>query len=373
MRPGAVPGLDPARAAAPGAAGVKVSDFDYELPEGAIAQAPAVPRDAARLLVHDLARDVTEHRHVRELDELVGAGDLLVVNDTRVRAARLIGVRATGGAVELLLLERREGGVWRGLARPAAKLRRGERVELEGGRLVARMRERLGDSPEWLVELSDPGTGERASDELVERCGRAPLPPYIRRARGEDPQRERDRSAYQTVFARELGAVAAPTAGLHFTSELLARLAGRGVELATVTLHVGEGTFKPVAVEDTREHVMHSERYVLTPGTVAAIARCRARGGRVVAVGTTSVRVLESCVDAGGELRAGACETRLFLEPGARFRVVDTLLTNFHLPRSTLLMLVSAFAGRERVLALYREALQGGYRFYSYGDAMLIV
>ena len=351
---------------------MRVSDFDFELPERAIAQVPATPRDAARLLVHDIERDATEHAHVSGLADRLRSGDLLVVNDTRVRRARLIGKRASGGAVEFLLLEQREAGLWRVLARPAAKLRIDERIELESGHLAARMHARIGASPEWWIELIDPAAGTDALDVLIERYGRAPLPPYIRRERGADPLRDDDRESYQTVFARELGAVAAPTAGLHFTPELLARLAARGIERASVTLHVGEGTFKPVAVEDTRDHAMHSERYTLPLATVDAIARCRARHGLVVAVGTTSVRVLESCADASGVVHAGAGETRLFLEPGAPFRVVDVLMTNFHLPRSTLLMLVSAFAGRERVLRLYGEALAQGYRFYSYGDALLL-
>ena len=352
---------------------MKLSDFDYHLPEERIAQAPLEPRDSARLFVHDIEGDRSEHLRVRDLEALLQPGDLLVVNDTKVRRARLVGARASGGAVEMLLLELRPDLAWRALVRPAAKLREGERIELEGGRLVAVVGPRGPEGGERTVELIDPGSGERASEELVESVGRAPLPPYIRRPRGEDPAAERDRASYQTVFARELGAVAAPTAGLHFTPELLARLDARGVERTSVTLHVGEGTFKSVSVEDVSQHVMHSERYELSPATVAAVERCRARGGRVVAVGTTSVRVLESCAAATGRLVAGRGETRLFLVPGAPFHVVDVLMTNFHLPKSTLLMLVSAFAGRERMLRLYGEAVERGYRFFSYGDAMLLV
>jgi S-adenosylmethionine:tRNA ribosyltransferase-isomerase len=351
---------------------LRLSDFDYDLPESQIAQAPADPRDAARLLFHHVPSGRTEHSRVRELPGFLRRGDLLVVNDTRVRRARLVGKRASGGAVEMLLVELRTDLSWRALVRPAAKLRTGERVELEEGRLVARIGERGAEGGERAVELFDPRTGERASEALVEELGRAPLPPYIRRPRGEDPQAQHDRESYQTLFARELGAVAAPTAGLHFTPELLARLGAEGIERANVTLHVGEGTFRSVTVEDVASHVMHSERYELTQATVDAVARCRARGGRVVAVGTTSVRVLESCAAATGTLSAGRGETRLFLVPGAPFHVVDVLLTNFHLPKSTLLMLVSAFAGRERTLALYREAVELGYRFFSYGDAMLL-
>jgi S-adenosylmethionine:tRNA ribosyltransferase-isomerase len=353
---------------------MKVSDFDYELPPERIAQAPVSPRDAARLFVHDVGRDASEHRTVADLPEILRPGDLVVVNDTRVRAARLVGRRASGGAVEVLLLEPLDGARWRALVRPAGKLRAGERVSLEGGALEARLVARAGrESGEWRLDLADPRASGLPIEELIERAGRAPLPPYIRRPRGDDPRRDADLREYQTVFARELGAIAAPTAGLHLTEALLARLAARGIERASVTLHVGEGTFRPVVVEDTGAHVMHAERFALPQATVDAVARCRARGGRVVAVGTTAVRVLESCCDARGELRAGAGETTLFLVPGARFRAVDALVTNFHLPRSTLLMLVSAFAGRERVLRLYREAIALGYRFYSFGDAMLLL
>lgn len=352
---------------------MRVSDFDYVLPEGRIAQEPARPREAARLLVHRIDSGDTEHGRVSDLVEQLGERDLLVVNDTRVRSARLVGRRPTGGVVELLLLERLAPGRWRALARPAAKLRSGVELTFEDERLRAVPVERL-PAGEWVLDLVDTEGGD--PDELAERVGRMPLPPYIRRPReperGLDPRADRDQGDYQTVFARELGAVAAPTAGLHFTPDLLAALEARGVQRASVTLHVGEGTFRPVTAEDTADHHMHSERYTLGADTVAAIERCRAAGGRVVAVGTTSVRVLESCVRAG-RLEPGTGETRLFLTPGVRFHVVDALLTNFHLPRSTLLMLVSAFAGRERVLGLYAEAIERGYRFFSYGDAMLLL
>lgn len=351
---------------------MKVSDFDYELPPERIATHPASPRDAARLFVHRRAADASEHLCVRDLPRLLEPGDLLVVNDTRVRSARLLGRRASGGAVELLLVDRTAQGLWRSLVKPAGRLKPGERIELEQGALRARLveRARAADgslAPEWWLELEGDGDVE----ELLDRHGRMPLPPYILRARGAAPDVPADREAYQTVYAREPGAVAAPTAGLHFTPELLAALEARGVERASVTLHVGMGTFQPVSVGDTDAHRMHSERYELSEPTVRAVEAARARGGRVVAVGTTSVRVLESCADEGGRLRAGRGETALFLVPGARFRVVDALLTNFHLPSSTLLMLVSAFAGRERVLRLYAEAVERGYRFYSYGDAQL--
>ena len=355
---------------------MKVSDFEYELPSELIAQRPATPRDGARLLVHGIGADRTQHLHVRDLPSVLSPGDLLIVNDTRVRAARLSGRRASGGAVEITLLERLDARRWSALARPAGRLRPGERIELEEGAFSAELLERARGSegalePEWLLALD-----ARADEEIeaaLERAGRMPLPPYIRRAAQDDPARTADRGDYQTVFARALGAVAAPTAGLHFTPALLERLAARGIERAAITLHVGVGTFKPVSSDDTEQHVMHEERFDLSAPTVEAWKRCRARGGRVVAVGTTSVRVLESCTTAQGQLEPPSGSTRLFLVPGARFQAVDALLTNFHLPRSTLLMLVCAFAGRERVLRLYREAIELGYRFYSFGDAMLLL
>lgn len=360
---------------------MKLSEFEYELPPELIAQQPVEPRDAARLLYHEIDADRSAHRRVSDLPELLRAGDLVVVNDTRVRQARLLGSRQSGGSVELLLIERLAGEAnrWSALAQPAKKLRAGEVLRMEGGAIEARCIERrLGPDgsiePTWIVELVDPGAADGDAEVLLERHGRTPLPPYIARdpAAAADA-RAGDRANYQTVFARELGAVAAPTAGLHFTPALLERLASRGVELATVTLHVGLGTFQPVQVDDPREHRMHSERYTLPQATVEAIARARARGGRVVAIGTTSARVLESCVESDGALRAGAGSTALFLHPGKELRVVDALFTNFHLPRSTLLMLVSAFAGRERILRLYTQAIAERYRFYSYGDAMLLV
>ena len=340
---------------------MKLSDFDYELPPERIASRPAERRDAARLFVHDVARDATEHARVAELERFLDPGDLLVVNDTRVLPARVHARRASGGAVELFFLAPAgEGRAWRALAHPARRLKPGEELQIERGGARARLVAR--PDAEWRVELFDPADPAASVEALLERVGHVPLPPYIERA--DD---EADRERYQTVFAAVPGAVAAPTAGLHFTPELLARLDARGVRRASVTLHVGAGTFLPVQSEDPREHAMHSERYELTPDTA------RAAGGRVVAVGTTSARVLETCAGEGGELNPGAGETRLFLLPGAPFRAVDALLTNFHLPRSTLLMLVSAFAGRERILRLYGEAIERGYRFYSYGDAMLLL
>jgi len=365
---------------------VKTSDFDYELPSERIAQASAEPRDSARLLVCERASGAVRHRRVRDLPEELAAGDLLVVNDTRVLPARLEVRRASGGAVELLFLEPSEAGdpsragarpPWRALVRPARKLRPGEELAGAGGlvaRALARERDPGGEAGAvWTVALSDPARPERGVEELLERHGRMPLPPYVARAHGGDPRDEADREAYQTLFAEHRGAVAAPTAGLHFTPELVGRLEAAGVARASVTLHVGLGTFQPVAVEDLEAHRMHAERYVLPEATARAVEAARARAARVVAVGTTTVRVLESCAADDGRLRPGGGATRLFLRPGTRFRAIDALLTNFHLPRSTLLMLVSALLGRERTLELYAEAIRREYRFYSYGDAMLIL
>ncbi len=352
---------------------MKTDDFDFELPGAAIAQEPTASRDEARLLAHDIGGEETQHLIVRDLSELLESGDLLVVNDTEVIPARLFAVRETGGRVEVLLLEPGAvEGAWTAMLRPAKKPKPGEVASLGEGHAV-RFEERLLDAAgepgaEWRVSLLASDGSD--VDELLEECGRMPLPPYIERKL--DADKSADALRYQTIYAAKSGAVAAPTAGLHFTPELLQSLEERGVRIAKVTLHVGAGTFKPVSAERLDDHEMHSERYELSEETVALVNETRARGGRVVAVGTTSVRVLESCVDADGVLKAGSGETRLFLSPGSRFHVVDVLMTNFHLPKSTLLMLVSAFAGRERTLALYEEAIREGYRFYSYGDAMLL-
>lgn len=360
---------------------MRLSDFDYDLPDERVAQAPAARREGARLLVvRRGAPDApAEHGRVHDLVERLAPGDLIVVNDTRVRRARIVARRATGGRVECLLVERieeeRERSVWRALCKPAAKLKPGEVLEADGARVVARERERRPDGGVdlfWRVELLEADGAVPTDDEaLVERVGRVPLPPYVRRDAGEDDARR-----YQTVYARRPGAVAAPTAGLHLSDELLAALAERGVERTSVTLHVGPGTFRPVEVEDPRDHPMHAERYEVTADARAAIERCRARGGRVVAVGTTVVRTLCAARDPDGLPAVGRGSTDLFLYPGSpdarRLDAVDALLTNFHLPRSTLLMLVAALLGTERTLALYREAVTREYRFYSFGDAMLL-
>lgn len=342
---------------------MQTRDFDYSLPESAIAQRPA-ERGTSRLLVLD-AEGEARHRRVADLPGLLRPGDLLVVNDTRVIPARLFARRLPGGGkMELLLTEKLAGEEWLALARPGRRAHPGTRLEIDG-ELGAEILERRPDGQVRLV-FSSQGFSSPIEPHL-ERLGHVPLPPYIHR-----PDDRADLGDYQTVFARHPGAIAAPTAGLHFSPELLGRLEAAGIERTAVTLHVGIGTFKPVGAEEVEAHVMESERYAISDEAAAAIARARARGGRVVAIGTTVVRTLETAAIAGGGVVvAGDGRSELFIRPGFPFRAVDGLLTNFHLPRSTLLMLVSAFAGRERVLAAYVEALERGYRFYSYGDAML--
>jgi S-adenosylmethionine:tRNA ribosyltransferase-isomerase len=328
---------------------VLTRDFDYELPEERIAQEPA-PRGESRLLVLD-AEGPERHRRVRDLPGLLRPGDLLVLNDTRVIPARLYGRRGEG-RMEVLLVEKLGEQDWEALVRPGRRARPGTEIVFEG--LSCEVVDKRDDR--YRLRFSEP------VEPHLDRLGHIPLPPYIHR-----PDESADRDRYQTVFARTPGAIAAPTAGLHFSEKLLEEIAAAGIGIARVTLHVGIGTFKPVSAERVEDHRMDRERYQVGEETAEAIRRTRESGGRIVAVGTTVVRTLES---SGGA--AGSGSTELFITPGFRFRVVDVLLTNFHLPRSTLLMLVSAFAGRERVLAAYEEAIREGYRFYSYGDAMLV-
>jgi len=341
-----------------------LADFDYTLPPHQIAQEPTPDRDGARLLLLERTQAALRHAAVRDLPELLLPGDLLVRNATRVLPARLRGRKPTGGAAEALLLGPLPGSPGRfrallrltGRARPGAKLRFGP----PGAALDAELVER---SQDGLAVLAFPPDADPYA------IGEAPLPPYIRR----DAARPEDVSRYQTVYARVPGSVAAPTAGLHLSEALLARLARRGVEVADLVLQVGPGTFQKPSPEQLASGLLHSERFCLPAETAARVAAARARGGRVVAVGTTSARVLEARARSDRGVEPGEGETRLFLRPGSRFQVVDALLTNFHLPRSSLIMLVAAFAGRERVLAAYREAVRAGYRFYSYGDAMLVL
>ena len=341
-----------------------VSDFDFHLPPESIAQRPA-PRGTSRLLTLDRATGAVSHGSVADLSRHLRAGDVLVVNDTKVIPARLFGVDEAGRRTEVLLVRKTEdaGETWECLAKPGRRAKPGRSFRFGAG-VTGTVLRKSAAGP-YVVSFSGPLEG------VLPAIGTAPLPPYIHRPEGlADAQDSLD---YQTVYAREPGAIAAPTAGLHLTDELLAALRGQGVEVVAVTLHVGLGTFKPVKVDETEEHVMEEERGVIPEETAAALARARAEGRRVVAVGTTTVRTLESSArEHDGLVAAGPFETRLFLTPGSTFQIVDAMLTNFHLPRSTLLMLVSAFAGRERVLAAYDEAVAKGYRFFSYGDAMLI-
>ncbi len=338
--------------------GHTLADFDFALPPELIAQAPTPDRTGSRLL-HVLEDGVAD-RMFRDLPALVDAGDLFVFNDTRVVKSRLVGRKSTGGAVELLLERLQSPNEALFQIRASHAPRPGQTILLPGNArvLVVERCDRF-----FLLRLG----GEASFADYLEQHGAVPLPPYIHRAAGSD-----DESRYQTVYSRYPGAVAAPTAGLHFDALLLEQLRAAGVEFAWVTLHVGAGTFLPVQSNDILAHRMHSERYEVPAETVAAIDAARARGGRITAVGTTSLRALESAADAAGCVRQGADETALFITPGYRFRVVERLITNFHLPRSTLLMLVSAFAGLARARAAYAHAIANRYRFFSYGDAMLI-
>lgn len=333
------------------------SDFHYELPDDLIAQHPPAVRGESRLLALDGVSGRLTDARIRDLPSLLAPGDLMVVNDTRVIPARLHARKDTGGRVEILIERILAPQRATAQLRASKPCRPGSRLRV--GHVALQVGERQEDGF-YVLETADGGS----ISEVLEACGEIPLPPYITRA-----AEEADAARYQTVFARAPGAVAAPTAGLHFDAALLAAIAARGVARASVTLHVGAGTFQPVRVEDVAAHRMHAEWVDVPAATVAAIAATRAQGGRVVAVGTTAVRALESAA-AAGELAPWQGDTRLFITPGYRFRVVDALLTNFHLPESTLLMLVSAFAGRESVLAAYRHAVAARYRFFSYGDAM---
>ncbi|MFH1502652.1 MAG: tRNA preQ1(34) S-adenosylmethionine ribosyltransferase-isomerase QueA [Candidatus Eisenbacteria bacterium] len=361
---------------------MRTSDYDYELPKELIAQYPAERRDESRLLVLGREDGRIEHRIFRDLVEYVRPGDVLVANESAVIPARFIGQkRRSGGRVEMFLLRELSPTLWEVLLKPGARIREGTVLEFGDGALTARVGATLAGGKRE-VELAAPGgqtagagsgrDGAQADAgtlrELLDELGRVPLPPYIERE-----AEELDRDRYQTVYARVRGAVAAPTAGLHFTNEVIEKIEARGAAFAKVTLHVGLGTFRPVSGDDPSEHEMEEERYELGHAAAESINRARSGGGRIVAVGTTSVRVLETVADESGVVRPGSGATRLFIRPPHAFRAVDALLTNFHLPRSTLLMLVSALAGRENVLAAYREAVRERYRFYSYGDAMLIV
>ena len=350
---------------------MKLREFDYVLPEECVAQEPSARRDAARLMVLDRRADRIIETTFDRIGDHLDPGDLLVLNDTRVFPARLRARKPTGGRVDLLLVGRERveaaGPVWRCLASTSRGLKPGTMLRVAEGFEI----EFLGEAPERRVRVrlvAHDGDAEAA----VRRHGAVPLPPYIRRS-DTDPREALDRERYQTVYAREEGAVAAPTAGLHFTEDLLTALRARGVTTATLTLHVGPGTFQPVRVTDVEDHRLEPEAYRLPDSTARSIAACRERGGRIVAVGTTVVRVLEERSAEGGGVVPGEGWCGAYITPGHRFRTVDALVTNFHLPRTSLLILVCALTGRERLLSAYRTAVGRGYRFYSYGDAMLIL
>jgi S-adenosylmethionine:tRNA ribosyltransferase-isomerase len=341
---------------------MRLADFDFALPRALIADRPKEPREAARLLVLPQAGALLD-RHIADLPTLLRPGDLLVFNDTKVIPARLVGRRGLA-TIEITLAHDRGGGAWGVYAKGARRLRPGDRVDFAADFSA----EVVAKNPEGEVTLRFDCEGPTFHQALM-RYGAMPLPPYIKRPRGGDPQ---DRGDYQTIFARAEGAVAAPTAGLHFTPALLAAIAVRGAEWVTVTLHVGPGTFLPVKADDPRQHPMHAEWGEISAEAAARIYQARARGGRIIAIGTTSLRLLESAADASGAVAEFRGDTRLFILPGYKFRAIDLLLTNFHLPRSTLLMLVASLAGLDRIKAAYAHAIAARYRFFSYGDACLI-
>lgn len=352
-------------AAAQGYAGdCSLASYDYELPFAAIAQRPAPRRDAARLMVIDAATGQFVHGRFSALGDCLRSGDVLVLNDSRVRPARLRGRRASGGRVEALLLQREDARHWTALVRSSGRPAPGTTLHF-GQDLQATLAADLGGG-RALLSFSARGD----LDAVLDRVGEIPLPPYIRRPSGPDAS---DRERYQTVYARMPGSVAAPTAGLHFTPELLANLASDGIAIVTLTLHVGAATFQPIRTDNLADYELEGERYAIPEETITTMATARAHGGRVIAVGTTTTRALEAAAASPGGLRAGEGLARLFIRPGHRFRAVDGMITNFHLPRSSLLVLMAAFLGRDLLRGAYAEALARGYRFYSYGDAMLTV
>lgn len=340
---------------------MKTSDFYYDLPQSLIAQTPITPRDASRMMVCNRENGARQHAIFRELPDFLRAGDVMVINQTKVIPARLLGEKEeTGVPVEVLLLKRTDRDTWEALVHPGRRLREGALVSFGGGLLRAR------------IGLTTPAGGrvvhflyEGVFEELLGRLGEMPLPPYIH-------EKLADASRYQTVYARQEGSAAAPTAGLHFTNEVLAAIRGKGIDIVPVLLHVGLGTFRPVKAENVEDHLMHSEYYEVSEDAAGRINRARASGGRLLCVGTTSVRTIETVADADGLICPGTGNTSIFITPGVAFKATDMLLTNFHLPESTLLMLVSAFMGRDNALSAYREAVEKQYRFFSFGDCMLI-
>lgn len=344
------------------APGSRTSDYDFELPDSRIAQQPVEPRDSSRLLVVDRASSSISHRTFRDLADLIPAGDALVLNTTRVFRARLLGHRESGAPAEILLLRPVDSQHYEAMIHPGGKLRPGKLVTIAPGFVV----EVVDSTPRHtrIVKLHTQGDPQAA----IEQHGHVPLPPYI--ARGDEPA---DAARYQTVYAEQAGSVAAPTAGLHFTPDLLARLEARGVSRIDILLHVGPGTFRPVQDDDPAQHVMHEEWCEVSDDAARAMNEVRERGGKLWAVGTTSVRTLETATDDNGRVQPMRRDTNIFLRPPCTFRGVDHLVTNFHLPKSTLIMLVAAFAGYELTMAVYRAAVETGYRFYSYGDAMVVI
>lgn len=341
---------------------MKTSDFDYELPEELIAQTPMEPRDHSRLLVYHREDQRVEHLHFYDLPRFLRKGDVLVINETKVIPARLLGEKEdTGVPVELLLLKRLERDVWEALVRPGRRLKPGAVCTFGNGLLKAEIIESAEDGGRKVRFLYDG-----VFEEILDRLGQMPLPPYIH-------EKLQDKTRYQTVYAKEEGSAAAPTAGLHFTPQLLDTIRAMGVDIVPVVLHVGLGTFRPVKVEDVSQHHMHVEHYQVSPEAAERINRARAEGGRCICVGTTSVRTLETVTGEDRQVQAQSGDTGIFIMPGYTFHATDALITNFHLPQSTLLMLISALMGREEALRVYREAVQERYRFFSFGDAMLIL
>lgn len=340
---------------------LKKSDFYFDLPQELIAQDPLEDRSASRLLVLNRETGAIEHHIFKEITDYLRPGDCLVLNNTKVIPARLLGVKEdTGAAIEVLLLKRRENDIWETLVKPGKKARPGAKIVFGDGCLRAEVLDVV-EEGNRLIRFDYEGIFE----EVLDRLGEMPLPPYI-------THKLQDKNRYQTVYAKYEGSAAAPTAGLHFTEELLSQIGEMGVNIAYVTLHVGLGTFRPVKADNLSEHHMHSEHYQVTQETADLINRTKESGGRVICVGTTSCRTVESAADENGRVQPGCGDTEIFIYPGYRFKVLDCLITNFHLPESTLVMLVSALAGREQVLAAYQEAVEERYRFFSFGDAMLI-
>ena len=338
----------------------KKSDFYYDLPPEQIAQTPAEPRDSSRLFVYDRATDKLEHRIFRDITDYLKAGDVLVINNTKVLPARLYAHTEHGGLIEILLLKRLERDKWEVLAKPGRKCAVGKSFKI-GDKLSFTV-EGITDSGERIINFSYDGVFEN----ILEEVGSMPLPPYIK-------EKLKDKDRYQTVYAKTDGSAAAPTAGLHFTPELLEKIRSMGVEIVEVLLHVGLGTFRPVKEDIITDHKMHGEYYEVSEQAAAALNRAKAEGRRIIAVGTTSVRTLESATGEDGVVRAGSGETYIFIYPPYKFKCVDALITNFHLPESTLIMLVAALVGREKILSLYKTAVDEGYRFFSFGDAMMII